>query len=50
TSEAAMRSGTGIVILGIPRSLNPIMEVKLTEVMTLPLAERTFMGMDCTKR
>jgi len=38
-SEAAMRSGTGIVILGIPRSLNPIMEVKLTEVMTLPLAE-----------
>lgn len=38
-SEAAMRSGAGIVILGIPRSLNPIMEVKLTEVMTLPLAE-----------
>ncbi|GAH71395.1 unnamed protein product, partial [marine sediment metagenome] len=38
-SEAAMRSGTGIVILGIPRSFNPIMEVKLTEVMTLPLAE-----------
>jgi len=39
TSEAAMRSGTGIVVLGIPRSLNPIMEVKLTEVITLPLAE-----------
>jgi len=38
-SEAAMRSGTGIVTLGIPRSLNQIMEVKLTEVMTLPLAE-----------
>jgi hydroxyethylthiazole kinase-like uncharacterized protein yjeF len=38
-SEAAMRSGTGIVILGIPRSLNQIMEVKLTEVITLPLAE-----------
>lgn len=38
-SEATMRSGTGIVVLGIPRSLNPIMEVKLTEVMTLPLAE-----------
>ena len=38
-SEAAMKSGTGIVVLGIPRSLNPIMEVKLTEVMTLPLAE-----------
>ncbi|MDP2944992.1 MAG: NAD(P)H-hydrate dehydratase [Atribacterota bacterium] len=38
-SEAAMRSGTGIVVLGIPRSLNQIMEIKLTEVMTLPLAE-----------
>ncbi len=38
-SEAAMRSGAGIVVLGIPRSLNPIMEVKLTEVITLPLAE-----------
>ncbi|MBA3061645.1 MAG: NAD(P)H-hydrate dehydratase, partial [Atribacteria sp.] len=38
-SEAAIRSGTGIVILGIPRSLNQILEVKLTEVMTLPLAE-----------
>jgi len=38
-SEAAIRSGAGIVVLGIPRSLNPIMEVKLTEVMTLPLAE-----------
>ncbi|GAH28810.1 unnamed protein product, partial [marine sediment metagenome] len=38
-SEAAMRSGAGIVVLGIPRSLNSIMEVKLTEVITLPLAE-----------
>lgn len=38
-SEAAIRSGTGMVILGIPQSLNPIMEVKLTEVITLPLAE-----------
>ena len=38
-SDAAMRSGTGVVVLGIPRSLNQIMEVKLTEVMTLPLAE-----------
>ena len=38
-SEAAMRSGAGIVVLGIPRSLNPIMEVKLTEAITLPLAE-----------
>jgi NAD(P)H-hydrate epimerase len=39
TAEAAMRSGSGLVINGIPESLNDIMEVKLTEVMTLPLPE-----------
>lgn len=38
-SQAAIKSGTGIVVLGIPKSLNAIMEVKLTEVMTLPLEE-----------
>lgn len=38
-SESALRSGAGLVTLGIPKSLNPIMEVKLTEVMTLPLPE-----------
>ncbi len=37
-SEAALRSGAGLVTLGIPRTLNPILEQKLTEVMTLPLA------------
>lgn len=39
TSEAAIRSGAGLVYLGIPKTLNSIMEVKLTEVITLPLAE-----------
>jgi ADP-dependent NAD(P)H-hydrate dehydratase / NAD(P)H-hydrate epimerase len=39
TSEAALRSGAGIVHLGIPASLNAIFEVKLTEVMTVPLRE-----------
>ncbi|MEW6381547.1 MAG: NAD(P)H-hydrate dehydratase [bacterium] len=39
TSQAAARTGAGLVTLGIPESLNPIMEVKLTEVMTLPLPE-----------
>ncbi len=39
TSESALRAGAGLVTLGIPKSLNPIMEVKLTEVMTLPLPE-----------
>ncbi|RQD76273.1 MAG: NAD(P)H-hydrate dehydratase [Candidatus Syntrophonatronum acetioxidans] len=37
--EAALKSGSGLVTVGIPRSLNPILEVKLTEVMTLPLPE-----------
>ncbi len=36
---AALRVGAGLVTLGIPESLNPILEIKLTEVMTLPLPE-----------
>ncbi|MFH1853958.1 MAG: NAD(P)H-hydrate dehydratase [Candidatus Omnitrophota bacterium] len=36
---ACLRSGAGLVTLGIPSSLNAIMEVKLTEVMTCPLPE-----------
>src|SRR3990167_3999636 len=39
TSMGAMRVGAGLVTLGIPKSLNPIMAKKLTEVMTLPLPE-----------
>ena len=39
TSEAALRVGAGLVTLAIPKSLNPILEVKLSEVMTLPLPE-----------
>lgn len=38
-SQAAILSGSGLVTLGIPSSLNVIMESKLTEVMTLPLQE-----------
>lgn len=38
-SLAAMRIGTGLVTLGVPESLNPVMEAKLTEVMTEPLPE-----------
>ncbi len=38
-SRAAMRSGAGVVTLAVPASLNPVMEIKLTEVMTLPLAD-----------
>lgn len=39
TSQAALRAGAGIVTLGVPQSLNEIMEEKLTEVMTYPLTE-----------
>jgi len=38
-SMAVLRSGAGVAILGIPQSLNPILEEKLTEVMTRPLPE-----------
>lgn len=39
TCYAALRAGAGLVTLGVPASLNPILEVKLTEAMTLPLPE-----------
>ena len=43
-ARAALRSGAGYVKAAIPRSLNDVLEVKLTEEMTLPMpetAERT---------
>lgn len=36
TCEAALRIGAGLIILGIPGILNPILENKLTEVITKP--------------
>lgn len=38
-SLGALRAGSGLVTCAVPQSLNSIMEIKLTEVMTLPLAE-----------
>jgi NAD(P)H-hydrate epimerase len=38
-SMGALRAGAGLVTLGIPKSLNGIMEAKLTEAMTVPLPE-----------
>jgi len=38
-AEAALRSGAGLVTAAVPRSINPILENKLTEVMTFPLPE-----------
>ncbi len=38
-ARAASRMGAGLVTVGIPASLNPIVETKLTEEMTEPLPE-----------
>ncbi len=38
-ANATLRSGAGLATLGVPFSLNLMMEKKLTEVMTLPLPE-----------
>jgi NAD(P)H-hydrate epimerase len=39
TGMGALRVGAGLVTLGVPASLNPILEMKLTEAMTEPLPE-----------
>ena len=41
SAEAAMRSGVGLAVVGVPASLNPVLEVKLTEAMTQPLPENS---------
>mgnify|MGYP006295702343 CR=1 FL=1 len=38
--EAALRSGCGLVTVGVPASVHEILEVKLTEAMTVPLADQ----------
>ncbi|MGQ9477039.1 MAG: NAD(P)H-hydrate dehydratase [Candidatus Bipolaricaulia bacterium] len=38
-AEAALRAGAGLVTLGFPASLDPVMETKLTEVIKHPLPE-----------
>jgi len=38
-ANAVLRAGAGMATLGIPKSLNLAMEIKLTEVMTVPLPE-----------
>ncbi len=39
TALGALRTGAGLVTVGVPKSLNPVMECKLTEAMTVPLPE-----------
>lgn len=38
-AQGALRIGTGLVTVAVPESLNDIMEVKLTEAMTIPVPE-----------
>lgn len=38
-SRAALRSGAGVVTLGVPEGLHDVVEIKTTEVMTVPLAQ-----------
>jgi NAD(P)H-hydrate epimerase len=40
-SMGALRAGAGLATAGVPASLNDILEVKMTEAMTLPLPEST---------
>ncbi len=40
TAGSAIRAGAGLVTLGIPESLNPVLETRLIEAMTFPLPER----------
>jgi len=40
SSEAALLTGSGLVTCAIPKSLNVILERKLTEVMTFPVEDR----------
>jgi len=41
TATAAMRAGAGLVTLGVPKSLNTVLESQVTEVMTYALPETT---------
>lgn len=38
-AEASLKCGAGLITVGIPESLNDILEIKLTEPMTYPLKE-----------
>lgn len=38
-AQAAVKSGCGLVTVGCPKSLNDLLEIKLTEAMTRPLPE-----------
>jgi ADP-dependent NAD(P)H-hydrate dehydratase / NAD(P)H-hydrate epimerase len=39
SANSALRSGGGLVTLAVPAALNPVLEMKTTEVMTLPIGK-----------
>ncbi len=45
-AQAAMRVGAGLVTIGVPEQVNPILEIKVTEAMTEPLpgSEKGYLG------
>jgi ADP-dependent NAD(P)H-hydrate dehydratase / NAD(P)H-hydrate epimerase len=45
-SQAAIRTGSGAVILGLPKGLNSVMESKTTEVITQPLEKDFYLTND----
>lgn len=49
-STSTLQVGAGLTKLGIPASLNPILEQKVTEVMTVPLAETDQQSISITAR
>lgn len=50
-AKSATRCGVGLITLGVPESLNPIFEEKLTEQMTLPLPDQEgIFTKDCVKK
>lgn len=51
-AQSAMRAGAGLVTLGVPQSLNHILESKVTEVMTEPIPDsgEGFLGVDSWDR
>jgi NAD(P)H-hydrate epimerase len=48
SANSAVRTGSGLVTLAVPEGLNPILEIKTTEAMTVPLpdAGRGHLGME----
>ena len=51
-AQSAMRAGAGLVTIGVPEKLNPVLEIKVTEAMTEPLpdADGGFLCMNSWQR